>query len=212
MMFEIHEMDIKDKKNYYGYTAFEILKQTFIFYIHEYALYLAYHDVNGIERNTLDTIHLGLNVAQKFMSFWDHLAYSLSNTFGLDFTEREMTFYSVTEELLEEHAYLLPQVMRLKELYKSQSELRDRYRNPVTHRVHECFIRRNPDDTTEDKIMRITNLLEFGYKQIMKAFFEYREITIKYIPKSQLGSHLKKSVRKEKRNEKKKKKQKKHNA
>ena len=197
LITELHKIIIDTSSNNFGKITYDILWQTMFFYLEDYALYLSYFEKFGTEKNSDSVIHLGIKCTQNFASFWDYLGYGLSTIFRLDFTDRETYFDPVVNELLKKDIEFSNQLKTMKKLYVAQSELRNRFRHPITHRYHEYFIKRDETDTLSNKIGRINYVLELAYKNSLEAMSIYSDIIISSSPNTMYGSYLKKSIKKQ---------------
>ncbi len=199
LIVRLHAINISQAEClYFKETMYSILSQTVFFYLEDYALYLAFYEKFGVKANSEQVIHIGIKSVQNFVSFWDHLGFGLSTVFHLKLTERESYFDVVATELLKgsNDKQFLADLSELRRLFSALGFLRKEYRNPITHRYHECFIERNNNDTIKNKVLKLNEALSLGYQNMMAAMVIYLRIMKDYAPNDEYGSYLKESIRK----------------
>jgi len=192
MLRDLGPMSFSTKSSIFGHISFNISQQTILYFIMDYAAFLAHNDKWKKSGNVNETIHLGLNVVNNFSAFWDHIGYEMNLIFELGKKPENTCYRDIIGKMCNtKNKRLKKQCVKLQQIYDNQKDIRDYYRNPYTHRIHECFFKRNESDTPKSKLIRLSESLDKCYKELIKAFRIYYEIIDKYSPKKDFGSYPK---------------------
>lgn len=172
-----------------GHVMFNISEITLTLFMKDYAAFLAHKDKWQGKGNAIETIHLGLRAISNFMSFWDHIGYGLNAVFELNMTEREVTFRKAIEILKKgKDAGLVEICEKMMAVYSKQKEVKEDYRNPFAHRIHEAFVKRHGNDTEANKLVKLSESLDRCYKGVLETFYLYFKLMKKYSHPKNIGS------------------------
>lgn len=179
-----------------GFTCYNILRNVIIFYQHDYAAFLAHMEKWQQTGNNMDSIHLGLKVAQDFTTFWDYMAFQINMIFCLNIEEDKIAFNFVLNRLRKISNNALSQsIDNLKSIYNKEESFRKRYRNTFTHRYHDVFFQRNKEDTYQGKLEMLSTELETSYNNMISGLNEFRIMINNHSPNTNTGYFLKEGIK-----------------
>ena len=194
---DLGTLEFPTNTNIFGHVVFNMSRHTLLYFLMDYSAFLAHNDKWKTSGNNLEVIHLGLNVVNNFCAFWHHIGYQLNLVFELDKNNKDIYFSNIIGIMCNKTDKGLNELcVKLQRIYEKQKGLRDYYRNPYTHIIHECFVKRNNNDTPQNKLERLSKSLDKCYQDLLNVFKIYHQIINKYSPKKNYGSYPKESITK----------------